>query len=157
MPMTDATISLGQTANRWNTLFASNGTINTSDEREKKNIQNLNYGLTTLMQLRPVSFEWKKDDGSGTKLGLIAQELQQVVPEVVRDWDWEEDEQGNRKKVASPILGVYYSDLIPVLIKATQEQQLVIEQQKEEINLLKKQLQEQYKSIVERLEKIENK
>ncbi|HRE77636.1 MAG TPA: tail fiber domain-containing protein [Flavobacterium sp.] len=157
MPMTDATISLGQTANRWNTLFASNGTINTSDEREKKNIQNLNYGLTTLMQLRPVSFEWKKDDGSGTKLGLIAQELQQVVPEVVRDWDWEEDEQGNRKKVASPILGVYYSDLIPVLIKATQEQQLVIEQQKEEINLLKQQLQEQYKSIVERLEKIENK
>jgi hypothetical protein len=157
MPMTDATISLGQTANRWNTLFASNGTINTSDAREKKNIQNIKYGLNTLMQLRPVSFEWKKEDGSGTKLGLIAQELQQVVPEVVRDWDWEEDEQGNRKKVASPILSVYYSDLIPVLIKATQEQQVVIEQQKEEINLLKQQLQEQYKSIIERLEKIENK
>ncbi|RAR50441.1 tail fiber domain-containing protein [Flavobacterium lacus] len=157
IPMTDATISLGQGLNRWNTVFASNGTINTSDAREKKNIQNLNYGLNTLMQLRPVSFEWKKDDGSGTKLGLIAQELQQVIPEVVRDWDWEEDEQGNQKKVNSPILGVYYSDLIPVLIKATQEQQLVIEQQKEEINLLKQQLQEQYKSIVERLKKIENK
>ncbi|MBA4153597.1 MAG: hypothetical protein C0512_04525 [Flavobacterium sp.] len=157
MPMTDATISLGQGANRWNTLFASNGTINTSDAREKKNIQNLTYGLDELMQLRPVSFEWKKDDGSGTKLGLIAQELQQVLPEVVRDWDWEVDEQGNRKKVTSPILGVYYSDLIPVLIKATQEQQLVIEKQKEEIDLLKQQLQVQYQSILERLEKIENK
>ncbi len=157
MPMTDATISLGQGANRWNTVFASNGTINTSDAREKKNIQNLTYGLEELMQLRPVSFEWKKDDGSGTKLGLIAQELQQVLPEVVRDWDWEVDEQGNRKKVASPILGVYYSDLIPVLIKATQEQQLVIEKQKEEIDLLKQQLQVQYQSILERLEKIENK
>src|SRR5690606_28634292 len=89
MPMNDATQSLGQGANRWNTLFASNGTINTSDAREKKNIQNLNYGLTTLMRFRPVSFEWKKEDGSGTKLGLIAQELQQVLPEVVRDWDWE--------------------------------------------------------------------
>ncbi|UPQ80798.1 hypothetical protein M0M57_08145 [Flavobacterium azooxidireducens] len=44
-----------------------------------------------------------------------------------------------------------------LLIKATQEQQLVIEQQKGEINLLKQQLQEQYKSLVERLEKIENK
>lgn len=156
MPMTDATISLGAlTTNRWNTVFASNGTINTSDAREKKNIQNLNYGLATLMQLRPVSFEWKKDDGSGTKIGLIAQELQQVVPEVVRDWDWEEDEQGNRKKVTSPLLGVYYSDLIPVLIKATQEQQVVIEQQQQEIKLLKQQLQEQYKSLLERLEKLE--
>ncbi len=153
MPMTDATISLGQTANRWNTLFASNGTINTSDEREKKNIQNLNYGITTLMQFRPVSFEWKKDDGSGTKLGLIAQELQQVVPEVVRDWDWEEDEQGNRKKVASPILGVYYSDLIPVLIKATQEQQQVIENQNNEIESLKSQLQ----TVISRIETLEKK
>lgn len=157
MPMTDATISLGQTANRWNTLFASNGTINTSDGREKKNIQNVNYGLNAILQLRPVSFEWKKDDGSGTKLGLIAQELQQVIPEVVRDWDWEEDEQGNRRKVASPILGVYYSDLIPVLIKATQEQQLVIEQQEEEIERLKQQLQEQYQALLERIKKIEEK
>lgn len=155
IPMTDATINMGQAANRWNTLFASNGTINTSDAREKKNIQNIKYGLNALMQLRPVSFEWKKDDGSGTKLGLIAQELQQVVPEVVRNWDWDEDEEGNRKKVASPILGVYYSDLIPVLIKATQEQQLVIEQQKQEIDLLKQQLQEQYKLLLERIEKIE--
>lgn len=157
IPMNDATQNLGQAANRWNTVFASNGTINTSDAREKKNIENLNYGLTTLMQLRPVSFEWKKDDGSGIKLGLIAQELQQVVPEVVRDWDWEEDEQGNRKKVASPILGVYYSDLIPVLIKATQEQQMVIEQQKEEIELLKQHLQEQYQVLLERIKKIEEK
>mgnify|MGYP006194077631 FL=1 len=157
MPMNDATQNLGQATNRWNTLFASNGTINTSDAREKKNIQNLNYGLNALMQLRPVSFEWKKDDGSGTKLGLIAQELQQVVPEVVRDWDWEEDEQGNRKKAASPILGVYYSDLIPVLIKATQEQQVIIEQQKEEIELLKQHLQEQYQVLLERIKKIEEK
>lgn len=158
MPMNDATQSLGQGANRWNTLFASNGTINTSDATEKKNIQNLNYGLSTLMQLRPVSFEWKKDDGSGTKLGLIAQELQQVIPEVVRDWDWEEDEFGNRKKVSSPILGVYYSDLIPVLIKATQEQQVIIEQQKEENLELKQQLEiqnEKLTNILKRLERIE--
>ena len=121
----------------------------------KKNIQNINYGLNEILRLRPVSFEWKKDDGSGTKIGLIAQELEQVIPEVVRDWDWEEDEQGNRKKVSSPILGVYYSDLIPVLIKATQEQQSVIEHQKEEIELLKIQLKNQYQSLLERIKKIE--
>ena len=156
MPMDDAILSLGQAANRWNTLFASNGTINTSDAREKKNVQNLTYGLNELLQLRPVSFEWKKDDGSGTKLGLIAQELQQVVPEVVRDWDWELDEQGNRKKVASPILGVYYSDLIPVLIKSIQEQQQKIDQQTAELEQLRAQLASQNNRILERLEKLES-
>lgn len=157
MPMDDATLNLGQAANRWNTLFASNGTINTSDAREKKNIQNLNYGLNVLLQLRPVSFEWKKDDGSGTKLGLIAQELQQIVPEVVRDWDWQEDEQGNRTKVASPILGVYYSDLIPVLIKSIQEQQQIIKEQNNELVKLKAQLENQNNLILQRLEALENK
>ena len=160
IPMNDATQSLGQLGFRWNTVFASNGTINTSDIRQKKNIQNLNYGLTDLMRLRPVSFEWKKDDGSGTKIGLIAQELQQVIPEVVRDWDWEEDEQGNRKKVEASIMGVFYSDLIPVLIKSIQEQQVIIEQQKEENNSLKQQLETQSKTIdtiLNRLQTLENK
>lgn len=151
IPMTDGTLNLGDATFRWNTLFASNGVINTSDAREKQNIQNLNYGLNALMQLRPVSFEWKKQDGSGTKLGLIAQELQGVIPEVVRDWDWQEDELGNRRKVRTPLLGVYYSDLIPVLIKATQEQQQIIETQKEAIN----QLQEQHRLLLERIERLE--
>ncbi|MEZ4839536.1 tail fiber domain-containing protein, partial [Flavobacterium sp.] len=162
MPMNDGVINLGQGANKWNTVFAQNGAINTSDVRQKKNIKNLSYGLDKLMQLRPVSFEWIKDDGSGMKLGLIAQELQQVIPEVVRDWDWEEDEQGNRKKVASSVLGVYYSDLIPVLIKATQDQQNIIEQQnkkiesqKNEIELLKQQFQKQYTDVLEKIKKLE--
>lgn len=162
MPMNDGVINLGQGTNKWNTVFAQNGAINTSDARQKKNIKNLSYGLDKLMQLRPVSFEWKKDDGSGTKLGLIAQELQQVIPEVVRDWDWEEDELGNRKKVASSVLGVYYSDLIPVLIKATQDQQNIIDQQNKkiesqqnEIELLKQQFQKQYTDVIERIKKLE--
>ena len=137
-PATDNTQSLGRSGVRWSLVYASNGFINTSDIRQKKNIQNLNYGLTDLMKLRPVSFEWKKDDGSGTKLGLIAQELQQVIPEVVRDWDWEEDEQGNRKKEEAPIMGVFYSDLIPVLIKSIQEQQTQIEELKAKIEKLEK-------------------
>jgi len=157
MPMNDAAQSLGQATNRWNTLFASNGTINTSDARQKKNIQNLNYGLKDLMKLRPVSFEWNKDDGSGTKLGLIAQELQQILPEVVRDWDWQEDEKGNRTKVTAASLGVFYSDIIPVLIKATQEQQQIIDKQKQEIVQLKQQFQEQTAAILQRLNQLENK
>jgi len=115
----------------------------------------LNYGLSELLQLRPVSFEWNKDDGSGTKIGLIAQELQQVLPEVVRDWDWVEDEQGNRTKQPAEILGVYYSDLIPVLIKSIQEQQETIQQQKVELDQLKAQIVSQNNLILERLHILE--
>jgi hypothetical protein len=127
MPMVNASQNLGGSSNRWNTLFATNGVINTSDEREKSNIGSIGYGLAEVMSLRPVRFTWKERPEEGEKLGLIAQELQEILPEVVRDWDWQEDENGNRIRVEADRLGVYYSDLIPVLIKAIQEQEAKIE------------------------------
>lgn len=137
LPMsTTGTQNLGGTGNRWNTLFATNGTINTSDIRDKTNIQSIGYGLAEVMSLRPVRFTWKERPEEGEKLGLIAQELQEILPEVVRDWDWKEDELGQRTKVEAERLGVFYSDLIPVLIKAIQEQQESIEQLKARVEEL---------------------
>ncbi len=123
-PGSDNAGSCGSSSLRWNTVYASNGTINTSDQRLKKNIQNLDYGLGKVMQLRPVTFEWK-DNSSGKKIGLIAQELQEIIPEVVEIGDDE-----------NKTLGVYYSDLIPVLVKAIQDQQSEIESLKEKVNTI---------------------
>jgi hypothetical protein len=123
---------LGGSGFRWGTVFANNGTINTSDLRLKKDIQPTFYGLKEVLQMRPVSYLWKDIAGS-RKLGFIAQELQQLIPEVVSI--------GNDE---NKTLGVFYSDLIPVLTKAIQEQQVLIETlQREkasttnELNLLK--------------------
>jgi len=157
-PASDNFASCGASSLRWTTVFAANGTINTSDAREKTNIRNLDYGLEDLMKLRPVSFEWINNDHDGTKLGLIAQEVQQVLPEVVRDWDWKEDEDGTAERVKVPAerLGMYYSDIIPVLVKGVQELnakvetlepaavaklEATVERQQEEINALKAMLQ----------------
>jgi hypothetical protein len=137
IPIIDGGSTLGSATNRWSTVFATNGVINTSDARDKRNIRELEHGLNSLLRLRPVSYEWKDAHGEGTKLGLIAQELKEVVPEVVRDWEWKEDEQGNLSKVPAERLGVYYSDLIPVLIKAVQEQQAEIEQLRSEVQQLR--------------------
>jgi hypothetical protein len=120
-PGTDNSMQLGGSSIRWSTVFAANGTINTSDARDKTNIQELSYGLEDIRKLRPVSFNWINDQDHGTKLGLIAQDLQQVLPEVVRDWDYTEDEENGIRKVEAARLGVYYSDIIPVLIKGIQE------------------------------------
>jgi hypothetical protein len=101
--------SLGTAARRWTTVFAVNGTINTSDARLKENIQDLNYGLGEIMKLRPVSYNWKTG-AKYTKLGLIAQETEKIIPEVV-----------SKPEEKDGYYGLMYSDLIPVLIKATQE------------------------------------
>ncbi|MBK8600835.1 MAG: tail fiber domain-containing protein [Flavobacterium sp.] len=153
MPMNDGTQNLGQAANRWNTLFATNGTINTSDRREKKEIQPLQYGLNQLMQLKPVTFKWNNPqiDNSNKHLGFIAQDLQEVIPEVVVDSEWIEVEGQGKVWKKTPLLGVNYAEVIPVLVRSIQEQQSIIESQKKEIEQQKKLLE----SVMQRLTKME--
>lgn len=114
-PSADNSYALGGTGRRFTEVFATNGTINTSDVRLKENISEIEYGVDDLMKITPVSFTWKGGDSSHSKLGLIAQEVQNIMPEVVHVGTDENN-----------TLGVYYSDLIPVTIKAIQEQQLAI-------------------------------
>ena len=81
----------------------------TSDIKLKKDIEKISYGLNDVMLLNPVSYRMKQDD-SKLWLGLIAQEVEPIIPEVVSVLDQEKD-----------IKGIQYANLIPVLIKAIQE------------------------------------
>jgi hypothetical protein len=137
LPEFDNVNLLGNPSQRWTTVYATNGTINTSDRREKKNINALHYGLAEVLQMQPVSFNWKNKNNPDLKLGLIAQELQELIPEVVQSHAWEIDElSGELSKKELDRLGVYYSDLVPVLIKAIQEQQEMIDDQNALIEVL---------------------
>ena len=141
VPVTDNTWSLGNASNRWQDVWAVDGTINTSDATMKTNIRDMSYGLDAIMKLHPVSYQWKSDQ-SYTKLGVIAQEIQKVLPEVVRDWDYVIDETtGVKTKVASQKLGVMYDDIIPVLIKGMQEQQELIAGLQSTVNNLQSEVQ----------------
>lgn len=126
-PFADGGMALGATTYRWSTVFATNGTINTSDRRSKKDIQPIKYGLNEVLKLQPISYKWKNDSLNTNKLGLIAQDLEKILPEVVVT-----------PKMPNEQYGVYYSDMIPVLIKAIQEQQKMIESLQSELNSLKK-------------------
>lgn len=121
----DNSITLGSVSRRWSAVYAVNGTIQTSDIRFKKNILPLNYGLAEIMKLEPVSYDWKDNSGSH-KIGLIAQEVKKIVPEVVT---------GDESKES---LGMNYAELVPVLINAVKELKSDLENTKKELEELKK-------------------
>jgi endosialidase-like protein len=124
VPDADDFHALGTSSLKWTAVWAVDGTINTSDATLKNNIQNLTYGLNEVMKLRPVSFRWKQNDDGHTRLGLIAQEVKTVVPEAVRDWQSTADEKTGKVTVTkTDKLGIQYDAIIPVLVKAIQDQQ----------------------------------
>jgi hypothetical protein len=73
-----------------------------------------------MLKLRPVAFNWKREDDKNTHLGFIAQEVQKVVPEVVLPV---------QQPSGGEVLTVDYVALVPVLMKAVQEQNKIITQQ----------------------------
>jgi hypothetical protein len=66
----------------------TNGALSapTSDATAKENVQALEYGINAIKAMRPVSFFWTdeyKNRGEDRQIGFIAQEMEQVIPEVV--------------------------------------------------------------------------
>jgi hypothetical protein len=124
----------------------------TSDERLKDIEDNFEYGLDKVMQLKPIAYKLKEDESQVRKLGFGAQTTQAIVPEVVfkssmciDGYDQDpEDEHGQIPRSEDTTLGMEYVQLIPVLTKAIQEQQTIIED-----------LKSQNESLVARIEALE--
>lgn len=156
LPTSDNTRDLGSSTLRWDEVYATNGSILTSDIRFKTNIKPLSYGLKEVLKINPILFNWIDKVDQDVKLGLSAQELLEIVPEVVKTHEWVKDEDGKMVKKELDKYGVYYTDLIPVLINSIKEQQLLIDQQNqnndkqqyqieqlmEEIELLRKEIRD---------------
>ena len=111
-----------------------------SDARLKQGISNLDYGLQDIMRLRPVKWAWKHKPDQGLQLGFIAQEVETVLPELV-----------TTDKDADQTKSLNYTGIVPVTIKAIQEQQQQIEEQKKQIL----QQQELNRKLEERLAALE--
>jgi hypothetical protein len=117
-----------------------------SDLALKQNIRPLERGLNSVMALRPKAYELKPGVLSarvspGTKYGLVAQEVQLALPEIVKNRKAPpKKKQDGSLQTASEraeFKSVSYVALIPILIKAMQEQQEQIEMLKQEVQQLR--------------------
>jgi hypothetical protein len=105
-----------------NITLASGGTITAaadivaySDERVKENISTIENALDKVKALRGVTYNRTDNEDKSQKIGVIAQEIQEVLPQVVH-----EQEDG--------MLGVSYGNIVAVLIEAIKEQQKQIDE-----------------------------
>lgn len=120
-----------------------NGNITAlSDRRIKTGIADLEYGLDAILKLSSKQYAYIQESGykldleAGLQFGLIAQEVESIIPEVVKNDFQVSDSEGQISFMKS----VSYTELIPVLIRAIQEQQTLIRQKDAEISDIRSQL-----------------
>jgi hypothetical protein len=94
------------------TANATSWTSN-SDETIKDIIEPITNGLDKLKDIRTVIYKFKNDKEGSRKVGLIAQDVEKILPEAItKTYQNEYDKE---------VLGLNYTDLVPVLVKAIQE------------------------------------
>lgn len=124
-PIVDNKMRLGSANYRWTTIYAINGTINTSDRRQKKCIKPLQEKAKDfIMDLKPVSYKFK--NGDRTHYGLIAQDVEDTMKKLgLTEMDFAglcKDKNGD-----DYIYGLRYDEFIPLCIKMLQMQEKKIE------------------------------
>ena len=126
--------------------YYSSGAWNPSDENLKENIEELKDANSILTQLNPKRYRFKTEEFSQLNLqntpqiGFLAQELQKVLPEAVKDAVSPEvyDSLGNLTGASVSFKAVSYEKLIPVLVGGHNEQQSEIETLKQSNEQLKR-------------------
>ena len=120
---TSGTLATGNTSSSKLTYNPSTGTLtstivtSSSDFILKKDIVTFENALDVIKSLRGVSFRWKDNDTKN--IGLVAQEVEQILPEVVKN--------------DLGLKSINYSSIVGVLVEAIKEQQTEIEILKKKI------------------------
>tara|TARA_R110000824_G_scaffold381575_1_gene574395 strand:- start:282 stop:4145 length:3864 start_codon:yes stop_codon:yes gene_type:complete len=122
-PLSNDVFDVGTASMRWDDIYATNTSIQTSDIRLKEKIAPTALGLDFINDLNPVSYKWKKKKENKmdqTHYGIIAQEVMETLKKYginsVEDFGGITHEGGEAE-----YYGARYGEFIPILIKAVQE------------------------------------
>ena len=116
-------VIMGLNANSGNLSVAGTVTAN-SDRRIKKNIVTIDNALDKVLKLRGVTFQRTDTEDDKVLMGVVAQEVEEIIPEVVSLGDPDDPDS---------IKSVSYGNMVGVLIEAIKEQQLQIDELKKQI------------------------
>ncbi|RMB56216.1 tail fiber domain-containing protein [Dokdonia sinensis] len=130
LPAASRLLDLGDATNIWDNIhgediFYYNSISMASDQRLKENFKLLNYGIDELLKIPTYRYNYKNSPDGTEHLGVIAQEMKEIIPEVVTTIPDTE------------FYAVDYTALIPVLINAMKEQNEKIKELQKEVNSLK--------------------
>ena len=125
----DNVADFGQVGARWDDIYATNGTIQTSDQNEKNTITDSDLGIDFIKRLSPKSYIF--NGKTRTHYGLIAQDVETVLTDIGKTGtdfagfiksDISEEEDGSEYRY-----GLRYTEFVAPLIKAVKDQQAIIE------------------------------
>jgi hypothetical protein len=123
--------------------FRSNGgvanysanNVNLSDRREKTNFAPAKSYLDVICAIPVQTYNYidqNMEDDGGLTLGVVAQDVQAVAPELVTESDWSTEKDGSKMR-----LSIYQTDMQYALMKCIQEQQALIIQLQADVATLK--------------------
>lgn len=133
-------------------VLSTSGVYATSDRKFKNDIKPLRGGLSIINQLKPSVYTFKTDEfkqmnlPEGSQFGLIADEVQSILPNAVKKAVqpalYENHDEKNGKKLSEEVefSAVNYTEMIPILIAAVQEQHTIITNLQKQIEKLKTEL-----------------
>jgi hypothetical protein len=141
-------------------VYSFGSFFSASDKNVKHNIQDFGNAMSIINKLKPKNYEFRTDAKftsfnlpKGTHYGLIAQDVEQVLPNLVKESLQEIRRKGEEliipdsssrkvlpaaKKETMNIKGVNYEELIPIIIKGMQEQDAKIEELTQLVNKLQR-------------------
>jgi hypothetical protein len=147
-------------------IYHTGSIISVSDSMFKEDVEGIESSLDIVNSLNPVTYVYKNeyegviDLPKEQQYGFLAQEMERVLPNMVQtvkkpvfNTDFDKNDPNARPEITGELVykGINYVNLIPVLTKAIQEQQAIIDEQEQRIESLESQLLD----IQRRLEKLE--
>jgi hypothetical protein len=134
-------------------VYSSTGVYASSDQNLKQNIKDFPSALKIIDQLKPKQYDYKHDGvyskmnlPAGSHYGLIAQDVEKILPNLVKYSKFEMPSSSKtgkgpdstqQKEEAINFKALNYTEFIPILIKAVQEQEQTIDNQQKQIDDLK--------------------
>ncbi len=151
----DDAYNVGTSSKRWDNIYATNGTIQTSDRNEKNTIVDSDLGLSFVNKLKPVSYKF--NGKTRTHYGLIAQDVETTLSDISKtttdfagfiksdtpEIKWRDKETlpegksvGDVRYAAGTKYGLRYTEFIGPLVKAVQELSTEVETLKTKVAAL---------------------